>query len=95
MGKGIDEQFQEADAAVERTVAAFMRAIERMMVRWDGVAPTDIIEGVLLELCRELTELIDDPRLAGHLRPATHKLSSALADYRDSRLEERGGSAIR
>jgi hypothetical protein len=90
MGKSTDQQFQEADAAIKRAVAALMGAIDQMMVRWDVVAPTHIIEGVLLKLSEGLTELIDDPRLANHLGPATLKLSNALVDYRDSQIMGRG-----
>jgi hypothetical protein len=41
----------------------------------------------LLKLCEELTKRIDAGPLLG---PAELKLSNALADYRDSRFEERG-----
>jgi hypothetical protein len=91
MSKSTERQFQEADAAVERTVKAFMGKVEQMRWRWEAVAPTYIIHHVLDELCEEVTKLIDDPALADHvLGPATIKLSNALADYRDSPLAERG-----
>jgi hypothetical protein len=83
------EQFRKADLAIERSVTEFIRTIEQMTGRWDVVAPTYIVEGVLLKLCEELTKLIDDPHLIGHLGSATLKLSNALADYRDSRWEDR------
>ena len=60
-----------------------------MMVRWEAVAPSYIAESVLLELCAELSRLTDDPVVRNHAGPATIKLSIALADYRDSRFEER------
>jgi hypothetical protein len=46
---------------------------------------------VLLELSEELPKLVDDPVLADHiLESAELKLSKPLADYRNSRREERG-----
>ena len=83
-------QFQQADSAVERTVATFMNSIESMLGKWQVVAPTYIVEGVLLKLCEEMTKLIDNPLLAEHMGPATLELSNALADYRDSRFVDRG-----
>ena len=41
---------------------------------------------VLLILCHRMTKLLDDPRFAEHMGPATMKLSNAMADYRDSRF---------
>ena len=89
MSESTDRQLQEADAAIERAVAAFMSAINRMMRRWDYVSSQYILEGVLLKLCEELTKRIDK----GHPRigPETlNKLANALADYRDPRGEDRG-----
>jgi hypothetical protein len=57
----------------------------------DAVAPAYIVERVLLMLCGEMTKLIDDPDLANSMGPALLKLSNALADFRDSRWEEREG----
>jgi hypothetical protein len=86
-----DRQFREADAAIERAVATFISTIERMEGRWESVAPTYVIETVLLKLCAKLTELIDAPDLATSLiGSAEVKLSNALADYRDSRARDRG-----
>jgi hypothetical protein len=82
-----DRQFQEADAAVARVVATFMSAIDRTMVHWEKVSGQYILEGVLLQLCEELTKRIDFFSPVGD---ATLKLSNAMADYRDSRFEERG-----
>jgi len=44
-----------------------------------------MLQCTLLELCEEMTGLIDDPRVADFLGPAGIELSNALADYRDSR----------
>ena len=44
-----------------------------------------IVERALLELCDELTKLIDDPGIADSIGPATLELSNALASYRDLR----------
>ena len=82
-------QFQEADAAVDKAVAAFISKIELMSGNWDAVAPAYILERVLLSLCDEMTKLIDDPDLANVMGPAMLKLSDALADFRDSRWEDR------
>jgi hypothetical protein len=73
--------------AVERTVATFMSAIDRMM--GEAVAPQYILERVLLQLCEELTKRIDGFLPLDEVSFSTLKLSNALADYRDSRWEER------
>jgi hypothetical protein len=86
----VRREFQQADAAIERAVAAFMIKVNLMLAESQAVAPTYIVENVLLTLCEELTKLIDDPVLAEHMGPATLKLSNALADYRDSRSVDRG-----
>jgi hypothetical protein len=89
MNDSTKRQFQAADAAVDKAVATFMSKIESMSGKWDAVAPAYVIERVLLVLCEELTKLIDDPDLANIMGPATVKLSNALADFRDSRFEDR------
>jgi hypothetical protein len=86
-----DRQFREADAAIKRTVGTLMNSIKQMMGLWESVAPTYIVQRVLLELSEELPKLVDDPVLADHiLESAELKLSKPLADYRNSRQEERG-----
>jgi hypothetical protein len=89
MNDSTKRQFQQADAAVDKAVAAFMSKIEPMSGKWDAVAPAYVIERVLLVLCEEMTKLIDDPDLANIMGPAMLKLSNALADFRDSRWEDR------
>ena len=86
MSKSTDQQFREADIAIERAVATFMSAIDHMMKRWDDVTAQYILERVLLELCEELPMRIDTQSTG----PATVKLSNALADYRESPAVERG-----
>ena len=94
MNDSTKRQFQEADAAVDKAVAAFIAKIESMSKEMgDAVAPAYIVERVLLMLCDEMTKLIDDPDLANSMGPALLKLSNALADFRDSRWEEREGSS--
>jgi hypothetical protein len=78
-----DRQFQEADAAIKRTVADLVSRVEQLSSRWDAVAPSYIVQRALLELCTEMTKLIDDPLVADFAGPLTLKLSNAMADYRD------------
>ena len=82
-------QFRQADVAVERAVAAFMKSVGALTVRWEAVLPSYIAERVLLELCAEMSRLTDDPVLRNHAGPATLKLANALANYRDSQWAER------
>jgi hypothetical protein len=89
MSNSTDRQFQEADAAVEQTVAAFMGKVEPLLVNWEAVAPTYIVQCLLLTLCREVSKLVDDPVVRDFAGPATVRLSNALADYRDSRSADR------
>jgi hypothetical protein len=96
MSKSTEQQFEEANTAVKRAVAAFRSTIEGMLDKcasgkWVAVAPSYILQCTLVELCEEMTRLIDDPRDADLLGPAGIKLSNALADYRDSRPSERFG----
>jgi hypothetical protein len=78
-------QFDKADSAVARVVDAFMTRIELMFGKLEPVYATYILQRLLLILCHRMTKLLDDPRFAEHMRPATMKLSNAMADYRDSR----------
>ena len=79
-----EKQVQEADAAITRTVTAFVSEFESMWGRWENVAPGYVIETSLLELCTELSVLAPDIKtVAG---PATVRLLDALAAYRDSEL---------
>ena len=86
MNDSTKRQFQEADAAADKAIAAFIGKIDSMSGKWDAVAPAYILERVL---CDEMTKLIDDPDLANSMGPALVKLSNALADFRDSRWEDR------
>jgi len=89
MNDSTKRQFQEADAVVDEAVAAFISKIDSMSGKWDAVAPAYTLERLLLGLCDEMTKLIDDPDLANSMGPALVKLSNALADFRDSRWEDR------
>ena len=89
MDSSTERQFQEADAAVDQAVPAFISEMKAMSGKWEAVAPAYIVERVLLALCDELTKLIDDPDIANSMGPPILKLSLALAEYRDSRREER------
>ena len=64
--------------------------IKATAVQWEAVAPAYVVERALLLLCDEMTNLIDDPGLAEIMGPAMVKLSNALADFRDSKFEDRG-----
>jgi hypothetical protein len=56
----------------------------------DGRTLRDFVERVLLALCDEMTKLIDHPNIAEHsMGTAMMKLFNALANYRDSRWEDR------
>ena len=69
---------------------AFIGKIESMSGKWDAVAHQHIVERVLLALCDEMTKLIDHPDIAEHsMGTAMMKLFNALANYRDSRWEDR------
>ena len=83
-------QLGKADAAIEKEVAAFMNRIEALFGKWEKVEPKYIVESTLLTLCAEMTKLLDRPTLAEYMGPATLKLSNAMADYRDSRIVDRG-----
>ena len=83
-----DPQFEDADAAVTRTVTAFVNEIESMWGRWeDAVSPSYIVESALVELSAEVSKLTD--AFKDVVGPATSKLLDALADYRDSEFEDR------
>ena len=86
MNNRTERQFQEADAALEGAVTTFMSEIEPMLGKWEAVAPAYIVERLMLALCTEMSKLIDESKIEG---PETLKLSNALADYRDTRWEER------
>ena len=89
MSKKIEHKFDQADTAVEQTVTAFMDRVDRLMMRWECVSPDYVLERTLLELAEQLAKRIDEPHSCPH-GPATIRPSNALADYRDSRGEERG-----
>ena len=90
MNNETERQFHEAEEAIERTVASFIGEINQLSGQWKAVAPAYVVQGVLLALCENVSNLIDDPKLADALLgPATLRLSNALADYRDSPPHER------
>ena len=87
-----DREFDQANAAIERAVATFISAIERLKYRYERVAAQYVIATMLRELCDELAKLIDDPNLADSvIGPAEMRLSNALADYRDTCTVDGGG----
>jgi hypothetical protein len=56
MDRNTQQQFQAADAAIYLTVEHFLTEIEQMTGRWESVAPTYIVERLLLRLCDGLTK---------------------------------------
>ena len=80
-----DQQFEDADAAVTQAVTKFASEIGSMFARWEAVNPRYIMESALEELCAEVAKLTDDLK-AG---PATLKLLDAMAEYRESEIEDR------
>ena len=64
MTDSTEQQFQEADAAIDKAIAAFIGKVKSTAVQWEAVAPAYVVERALLLLCDEMTKLIDDPGLA-------------------------------
>jgi hypothetical protein len=90
MDDNTEQQFRDANVAIDRAVAAFFIKINSMSGKWDAVSRQSIVERVLPRLCDEIAKLIDHPDVAKHVMvPAMMKLSNALADFRDARWEER------
>ena len=79
--------FTEADAAVTRAVTNFVNEIDSFFGKWEGVAPTYIVESLLRELSTDIPALAEEFKPA--LGPATSRLLDALAAYRDSRPQDR------
>ena len=90
MTDSTEQQFHEADAAIDKAIVAFIGKIKSTALQWEAVAPAYVVERALLLVCNEMTKLIDDPGLAERMGPAMAKLSNALADFRDSRFDDRG-----
>jgi hypothetical protein len=88
MNDSTKRQFQEADAAADKAIAAFIGKIESMSGKWDAVAPAYILERVLLGLCDEMTKLIDDPDLANSMGPAlvNYPMRWPISGTRDGRI---------
>jgi hypothetical protein len=78
-----DQQFEDADAAVTQVVTKFASEIGSMFARWEGVTPRYIMESALEELCAEVAKLTDD------LKEIAGKLLDAMAEYRESEIEDR------
>ena len=87
MTDSTDRNYEEAAAAVAKAVTDFLREIDLMMGKWDAVAPTYIIEAMLVDLCSSVSKITE--RLEPAVGPATRKLLAALAEYRNSPLEDR------
>ena len=87
MTADINQEFKEANAAIEEAALVFVEKIVELFGKWKEVRPSYILETAL----RELSELLSP--VGDHLKPAlgqaTHKLLDAFADYRDSRPEDR------
>ena len=85
MNDSTKRQFQEADAAADKAIAAFIGKIESMSGKWDAVAPAYILERVLLGLCDEMTKLIDDPDLANSMGPALVEIIQCAGPFSGTR----------
>ena len=81
MSDSTDQQFDEANAAITLAVTQFVSEIDSMFGKWEAVAPSYIVENVLIELCTEVPKLADD--LKDILEPGTLKLLDAMDEYRD------------
>ena len=58
MSDSIDRQFEEADAAVTHSVTRFASEIQSMFGKWEAVAPSYIMQNMLLELCTNVSKLV-------------------------------------
>ena len=74
MSYSTDQQFDEANAAITLAVTQFVSEINSMFGKWEAVAPSYIVENVLIELCTEVPKLADD--LKDILEPGTLKRCS-------------------
>jgi hypothetical protein len=82
-----DPDFEEADASTDALVELFTDDLESLMGKWQDVAPSHIVERVLVRLSEDLPALTDDLKIV--VGPATSRLLDALAAYRDSQAEDR------
>ena len=80
-------KFKEANAAIEEAALVFVEKIVELFGKWGEVRPSYILETALRELSELLSPVGDHLRPA--LGPASLKLLDAIADYRDSRPEDR------
>ena len=83
--------FEKADAAVDRAVRNIAGEIEKLFNRDFGeVADYDVQDALLLKLVDMLINRVVDKRyIPGSPGPATLRLSNALHDYRDSQAVDR------
>jgi hypothetical protein len=81
MSDRIDRQFDEADAAVTQAVTRFASEIQSMFGKWEAVAPSYIIQNMLLELSTEVSKLAHEAKDV--VEPETLKLLEAMDEYRD------------
>jgi len=77
-----EKQFEEASAAIEQAITAFVAKIDELSGKWDEVSPASILEGVMLALSENITALGDE--LKPELDRATLKLLDAMSEYVDS-----------
>ena len=84
-----EAEFDRANRAIDKTAAAIIAHINKLLDRpTDVVARDYLIEGLLHALVsdHDLAAIIDRMSMPGS---ATLKLSNALLDYRDSRWVDR------
>ena len=81
MSDSIDRQFEEADAAVTQSVTRFASEIQSMFGKWEAVAPSYIMQNMLLELCTRVSQLAHEAK--DIVEPETLKLLDAMDEYQD------------
>ena len=87
MGKRVQAEFAKADRAVDKTAAAIVARINKLLDRPTEVVAHDyLIERLLLVMADDLAAIIDTMAMPGS---ATVTLSNALLDYRDSLAKHR------
>ena len=86
MTADINQEFKEANAAIEEAALVFVEKIVEQFGKRVEVRPSYILETALLELSELLSPVGDHLKPA--LEPTSLKVLDALAAYRDSQVED-------